>query len=412
MTTSPPQLHPVDACLDRITAELTLVRAVPMWTTSREQRARSLSRLKTIKAQLAAVEMAVIAQADVDNDAAESGAVNTAALVRSLTRVSGSEASRTVKTARALDGHVRTAEALAAGKVTLDQATEILAAVDALPPATSTEDRARAEHHLLDAATVHDARELRRLGTHLLEVLDPDHADQLLAVRLEKEEARAARKSYLEFFDRGDGSSDYRGNMTNLHRAMAERYLGALMNPHRPDAIDLESMSRAEARGQAFGQLLERIPADHISRTGGVNATVVVTMTLESLLGGLKAASLDTGGLISARQARRLACAAGVIPAVLDGDGAVLDLGPQVRFHTPKQRLAMNVQQGGTCAVEDCDRPAWICDGAHLVAWQDGGHTSVENGALVCPRHHTLADSTRYKIERIRPGRIRLVRRQ
>ena len=135
-------------------------------------------------------------------------------------------------------------------------------------------------------------------------------------------------------------------------------------------------------------------------------------MTLDTLLGGLKAASLDTGQLISAREARRLACAAGIIPAVLDGDGAVLDLGPHIRFHTEKQRIAMSVQQKGVCAVEDCDRPAWLCDGAHLTAWQDGGHTSVENGALLCPRHHTLADNGRYHIHRTGPGRIKLIRRQ
>ena len=135
-------------------------------------------------------------------------------------------------------------------------------------------------------------------------------------------------------------------------------------------------------------------------------------MPLDTLLGGIKAARLDTGQLISPGLARQLACLATLVPAVMGGDGAVLDLGPYVRFHDDKQRLAMTVQQGGTCAVEGCDRPAWLCDGAHLIAHKHGGHTSVEDGALLCPRHHTLADNGRYTIQRIRPGRIRLVRRQ
>ena len=54
--------------------------------------------------------------------------------------------------------------------------------------------------------------------------------------------------------------------------------------------------------------------------TGGVSATVVVTMTVDTLMGGLKAAQLDTGHRISPGLARRLACRAGIIPAVLGAE--------------------------------------------------------------------------------------------
>ncbi len=71
--------------------------------------------------------------------------------------------------------------------------------------------------------------------------------------------------------------------------------------------------------GLAFMDYIETRPAESTPSAGGVAATVVVTMELETLLGGLKAASLDTGGRISAGQARRLACQAGIIPVVLGG---------------------------------------------------------------------------------------------
>jgi hypothetical protein len=60
-------------------------------------------------------------------------------------------------------------------------------------------------------------------------------------------------------------------------------------------------------------QLIEAIPADWLPTSGRCGATVVVTMTLEQLLADLDAAgvcTLDTGGHISAPEARRLACAA------------------------------------------------------------------------------------------------------
>jgi hypothetical protein len=404
------RLHEVlDQVLDDVLGE---TGTPASWSMSVTELTDVLVEAPAAVARLQGLFLGLVADADRTDLAAETGAVSTAGLLRCLTRVSGPDASTTLKLSRALHRHRASAAALAAGAISQAQAAQIVAAVDALPTSVSPAEVARAEAHLLEAAVVHDARELGRLGSHLVEVVDADHADQLLAQRLAKEERAAERRTYLECYDRGDGTSEGRYRIPTRHQVILDRCLGALLNPNRPDPIPREHGTRAEARGQAFTQLLERIPAHTLPRTGGMNATVRVTMTLDTLLGGLRAAHLDTGHPISPTLARRLACQAGVIPAVLDGQGAVLDLGPHVRFHTEKQRLAMALQQHGTCAVEDCDRPAWLCAGAHLKAHADGGHTSVQDGALLCPRHHALADSPRYRIHRIRPGRIRLIRRQ
>ena len=102
--------------------------------------------------------------------------------------------------------------------------------------------------------------------------------------------------------------------------------------------------------GLAFQEYIETYPAEALPKAGGVNATVVVTMTLETLLGGLKAAQLDTGEKITAGEARRLACQAGIIPAVLDGKSKVLDLGRKRRFHSESQRIVATIEQGGCSA--------------------------------------------------------------
>ena len=62
--------------------------------------------------------------------------------------------------------------------------------------------------------------------------------------------------------------------------------------------------------GQAFCEYIESRREDTVTDAGGVAATVVVTMGLDALLGGPAAASLDTGGKISAGEARRIACRA------------------------------------------------------------------------------------------------------
>jgi hypothetical protein len=158
--------------------------------------------------------------------------------------------------------------------------------------------------------------------------------------------------------------------------------------------------------------MVESYPLDRLPTTGGVNATVVVTMPLETLEGRLAAARvLGTDVRLSPAAARRLACQAGVIPAVLGADSVVLDLGRRSRLHTKVQRHALAVQQQGRCAADRCATPATWCDAHHLVPWSAGGATSVANGALLCPRHHTLAHDPRLAVTRLGTGKLSFHRR-
>ena len=67
----------------------------------------------------------------------------------------------------------------------------------------------------------------------------------------------------------------------------------------------------------------------------------MVTVEHDRLRQELGAAHLDTGHDLSASEARRLACTAGVLPAVLDGTSHPLDLGRAKRFFTEAQRVAL-----------------------------------------------------------------------
>jgi len=191
--------------------------------------------------------------------------------------------------------------------------------------------------------------------------------------------------------------------------------LQSIANPALPGAVtrdDPESGRRlptSEALGEAFSRFVERFPVGTLP-TGGSNATVMVTIPLETLEGRLRSASIGALGL-SPAEARRLACAAGVVPAVLGTDSTVLDLGRRSRLYTLKQRQAMPLQQGGLCAVSGCGRPASWGDAHHLVPWSRGGRTDVGDGVLICPRHHTFAHDERFDVVRLGVGRIRFNRR-
>ena len=134
------------------------------------------------------------------------------------------------------------------------------------------------------------------------------------------------------------------------------------------------------------------------------------TSTANWLAHQARTTRLDTGQAISPSLARRLVCEAGIIPAVLDGDSQVLDLGRKRRFHSQAQRIAATINQAGTCPVEGCDATVGHAHLHHPVAWSAGGGTN-RDGMLICPPHHTRIHDARYRYTRLPTGRIRFHRR-
>ena len=162
--------------------------------------------------------------------------------------------------------------------------------------------------------------------------------------------------------------------------------------------------------GRAFAELITRYPTKKLPNAGGLNATVVELIPLDTLLGGLKAAHLDTGQAISPSLARKLACEAGIIPAVLDGDSQVLDLGRKKRFHSQAQRIAATINQRGTCIVEGCEATVGHAHLHHPTAWAAGGGTN-RDGMLICAPHHTRIHDSSYRYTQLPNGRITFHRR-
>jgi hypothetical protein len=114
--------------------------------------------------------------------------------------------------------------------------------------------------------------------------------------------------------------------------------------------------------------------------------------------------------VISASEARRLACRAGIIPAVLGGASQVLDLGRTRRLHTRSQRIAIAARDRG-CTAEGCDWPPGLCHVHHHTPWARGGHTTVTDGRLLCPRHHARAHDPTYTLTKVPGGKVAFTRR-
>ncbi|MFC0315774.1 DUF222 domain-containing protein [Gordonia phosphorivorans] len=98
---------------------------------------------------------------------------------------------------------------------------------------------------------------------------------------------------------------------------------------------------------------------------------------------------LGFGGPISARTAELIMCEASVALALLDEHGVPLNVGREKRLFTPGLRKALALRDRG-CAFPGCGAPPSWCDGHHVEHWEHGGATSLDNGVLLCRRHHTV----------------------
>ena len=385
-----------------------------VWSMDAAETASTLVELTRLESQVVELRSRVAAHADELQVGSEVGATSTANWLAHATKETRPVAARTVRLGYDLATHDLVRDALAQGDLRVDQAKVILGAVNELPEDLDPDLLIKAEQHLVAAAAEHDARTLKILGRRLLEVVAPDLADAHEADLVEKEEAKAAQATRLTMTDDGHGRVHGRFTLPTLQGAMLKRMLLAIAAPKHQAAAHGPGLQRRpgpERMGRAFAELIERIPAKRLPKVGGLDATIVVRIDLDTLTGKLhKAGVLDTGERISPGQARRLACAGRVIPVVLNGTSQVLDVGRARRLFTKAQLLAMAVRDGG-CVAEGCDWPPWLCHGHHWIRWTDGGPTDLANGGLLCPRHHARVHDPTYELTRHPTGKVSFHRR-
>ena len=401
--------HLVDRGVAVIAGALTDLDEVSLLGLDQAATAASLVEIAAAEARLGELKHRVLAHASQVRVEEATGAATTATWLARATRTTVRSSRRAVHLAAALESYERLREGYAAGAVNTEQAEVIARALDALPTDIPNTVKAAAEQRLVDLAAQHDACDLRVLGDRVLDVVAPAVADAHEAARLEAEERAAARRTMLTMTPDGQGSVHGRFTVPELHAGMLRKQLLALVVHDKPalastpaTTVEQEEDERPEPvkaataveLGAALCELLERLDGSQVPEMS-TGATVVVTMTLETLTGGLAAATLDTGDRIAAHTARRLACEAGIVPVVLGGRREVLDVGRRKRLFTRAQRIALATRDKG-CTAAGCRTAAWFCHAHHDRPWATGGTTDLTNGRLLCPTHHRAAHDPRY----------------
>lgn len=408
-------LHPVAGAVARSHEVIDEVLEASVWSLSPDEAGELLAELTRLQARAAEMTLRVAAHADRVGAGDTSGATSTASWWAHTSRLTRSEAHRAMRLARLLDGsHQPVREALAAGELHLEQARVIVEAIEALPDDLVDPLLAgRAQAHLIGLARHHDARELKVLGRRVLDVLAPEIGEAHEQAQLEREERQAAAAARFTMSDDGHGKVHGRFTLPAWQGQILRKHLLAIAAPKRrragdsgdSEATEPEPKPLPQRLGAALGEWIESYPADRLPSAGGTSATIVVTMTEEALRSGLGSAQLDTGATISAGQARRMACAAGVIPVVLGGPSQVLDLGRTRRFHSKAQRVAVGLRDRG-CTAVGCDWPPGLCHVHHDPPWGKGGGTDVDHARMLCPHHHARAHDPRFDLTRHPDGTV------
>jgi len=168
--------HPISVGLSRIGDDLKTVRDAPAWSMSAEETRTALVEATRLGAQLSELEARLAHHGQTVEVEAESGATSTANWWAHATRQTRPAAHRKTRLAAALASEVfePVRVGLAEGRLLVDQAQVIIAAVEALPDHIAPAITDDALGTLIGYAADYDAQALRILGRRILDVVAPE----------------------------------------------------------------------------------------------------------------------------------------------------------------------------------------------------------------------------------------------
>ncbi|MGN6272069.1 MAG: DUF222 domain-containing protein [Protaetiibacter sp.] len=137
----------------------------------------------------------------------------------------------------------------------------------------------------------------------------------------------------------------------------------------------------------------------------GIVPTVVVTVPVQTLLGGSEPGTLEGIGPIDAATARKLTAHAPSLYRLLTDPetGAALSMS-RTSYRIPEPLRRWLRLRDETCRFPMCRIRAGRCDIDHTRDWLYDGHTDHGNLAHLSRGHHTLKHHGGWQVKQIRPG--------
>jgi hypothetical protein len=355
------------------------------WQLSDEQLAAALCAAEKQLRAVYARHLDLVAEAERRGLGRASGCRDTAGFLVGAARLSWDDARTRVVLATTEFAGVRAA--LAAGDISPDHALEIVKVLRQAPTTLEVGRLASDEKTLMELARQAIPSTVRKAGQRLLAYWDLDGKEPTTR---EQELARPRRE--FRYCWTRDGRMKFSGEFDAETGRLAEDLFVPLAKPDPADEHgNPDPRTTAERQGDAVAAIFDLAArADGLPVKAGERAVATVTIAYKDLLRDSGLATLDDGRAVPVSQLRRWLCDAKIYPAVLGGEGQVLDLGRSARTATPAQRRALAIRDRG-CTRPGCPRgPKWTTP-HHVIFWAtQGGKTNINDLALVCERCHQL----------------------
>ena len=193
--------------------------------------------------------------------------------------------------------------------------------------------------------------------------------------------------------------TDWADGMTVLHArfdpitgARVKNALSTMTNEMWREENPKDRPTTEQRLADAVARLLCDPSQSSIRKSGrSQKGTVLfVTVNYDVVTRQLRNAELVDGTPLPVETVRDLACGAEIVPAFFDTRGQPLWVGRSQRIATRAQRMALFARDRG-CVGCNAD-PSW-CQAHHIVPWQAGGPTDINNLCLLCSNcHHQIHD--------------------
>ncbi|WP_157109212.1 HNH endonuclease signature motif containing protein [Cryobacterium arcticum] len=164
----------------------------------------------------------------------------------------------------------------------------------------------------------------------------------------------------------------------------------------------LDERSGGEKRADILRGILTQVAQDPRTPTlGGMPPTVMVHVSAADLLAGIGVGWIDgVDAPLSMKTINQMVDNGGIRPVFFGGNGAVLALGNKARCFSPLQRRAITARDGG-CITPGCTCPPQWTEIHHVIPWEQGGRTDIDNGVLLCWYHHHTINTSGWKIRMV-----------
>ena len=311
--------------------------------------------------------------------------------------VSAAEGKRKERRSKTLDEAPSFEDALGAGEIGAEH-------VDALANATARLDDdvkdqlLDREDDLLDDARRLSPEEFGRSVRDLARVIERDNGIE--RSKRQRKETFLSRKTNTAT-GLVEGRFAFHPELASKVFGPVDRHVGTLIadgaRAGDPECVD-RSVDRSRLAAEALGELVAAGNQQLHPGTGDVTAIIDVTSLVTGEIDDDTVCETTQGNTLPPAAVSRLICNGRVTAVFVDADRVPLTAGRTIRHANRQQRRALRAMYR-TCGLGDCDVAFDRCEIHHIIPWEMGGLTDLENMIPLCSRHHHVVHEGGWTLE-------------